>query len=58
MPLVILLLAALAIFLYLTLDARRDPEKRKLYYLFIGIDIWLAAVIVFVLVTAVFDLQG
>ena len=58
MPLVILLLAALAIFLYLTLDARRDPERRKQYYLFLVIDIWLAAVFVFLLVTAVFDLQG
>ena len=58
MPLVILLLAVLTLFLYLTLNVRRDPEKRKIYYLFIGIDVWLAAVIIFVLVTAVFDLQG
>lgn len=58
MPLVILLLAALAIFLYLTLDARRDPERRKQYYLFLAIDVWIAAVFVFVLITAVFDLQG
>ena len=58
MPLVILLLLAQIFFLFLTLNARRDPEKRKLFYLYIVIDLWLAAVIVFVLVTAVFDLQG
>ena len=58
MPLVLILLVALIIALVFTLGARRDPEKRKLFYLYIAIDIWLAAVIVFILVTAVFDLQG
>ena len=58
MPLVLILLVALIGALVLTLGARRDPEKRKLFYLYIVIDIWLAAVIVFILVTAVFDLQG
>jgi bacteriorhodopsin len=55
MHLVILLLAALAFFVYLTLDARRDPEKRKLYYLYLLIDLWLGAVFVYLLVSAVLD---
>ncbi|MDH3389013.1 MAG: hypothetical protein OEN02_14030 [Gammaproteobacteria bacterium] len=55
MQLVILLLAFLALFLYLTLDARRDPEKRKLYYLFIVVDLWLAAVFLYLLVSAILD---
>lgn len=58
MHLVLILLAALAFFLYLTLSARRDPEKRKLFYLYLLIDVWLGAVFVFLLVTAVLDLQG
>ena len=58
MPLVILILVALIFFLFLTLNARRDPEKKSLFYLYLVIDIWLAASIIFVLVTAVFDLQG
>jgi len=55
MHLVILLLAALAFFVYLTLGARRDPDKRKLYYLFLLIDLWLAVVFVYLLVSAVLD---
>ena len=55
MHLVILLLAALSFFVYLTLGARQDPEKRKLYYLFLLIDLWLAAVFVYLLVSAVLD---
>lgn len=55
MHLVILLLAALALFVYLTLGARQDPEKRKLYYLYLLIDLWLAAVFVYLLVSAVLD---
>ena len=55
MHLVILLLAALALFVYLTLDARRDPEKRKLFILFVVIDLWLAAVFLYLLVSAVLD---
>jgi hypothetical protein len=53
MHLVILLLAALAFFVYLTLGVRRDPEKRKLFYLFILIDLWLGAVFLYLVVTAV-----
>jgi hypothetical protein len=53
MHLVILLLAALAFFVYLTLGARRDPDKRKLFYLFVLIDLWLSAVFLYLVVTAV-----
>ena len=53
MHLVIILLAALAFFIYLTLGARQDPEKRKLFYLFVVIDLWLSAVFLYLVVTAV-----
>ena len=53
MQLVIILLAALAFFIYLTLGVRRDPEKRKLFYLFVVIDLWLSGVFLYLLVTAV-----
>ena len=56
MPLVIILLAAIAFFLYLAMNARKDPDNRKLFYLFLGIVIWLTAVFGFLLVTAIFDL--
>ncbi|HUV20421.1 MAG: hypothetical protein LJE92_03850 [Gammaproteobacteria bacterium] len=52
MHLVILLLAALAFFIYLTLGVRGDPERRKLLVLYSLIDIWLAAVFLYLLVTA------
>ena len=52
MHLVILLLAALAFFIYLTLEVRGDPERRKLYVLYVVIDLWLAAVFLYLLVTA------
>ena len=55
MHLVILLLAALALFIYLTLDARRDPDKRKLFILFIVIDLWLGAVFLYLLASAILD---
>ena len=55
MHFVILLLAALAFFIFLTLGARQDPEKRKLYYLFVLIDLWLAGVFLYLLVTAVMN---
>ena len=53
MHLVIILLAALAFFVYLTLGTRRDPEKRKLFYLFVLIDLWFGAVFLYLVVTAV-----
>ncbi len=49
---VVLLLAALAFFLFLTKRVARDPEKRKYFYLFIIIDLWLAAVFVYLIATA------
>ena len=53
MHLVIALLAFLSLFLYLTLRARRDPEKRKLFYLYLLVDLWLAGVFTYLLVSAV-----
>ena len=53
MHLVIILLAALAFFVFLTLGVRRDPEKRKLFCLFVLIDVWLSAVFLYLVVTAV-----
>ncbi len=55
MHLVILLLVALAAFIALTLSVRRDPDKRKLFYLFVVIDLWLAGVFLYLLVSAVID---
>jgi hypothetical protein len=52
MHLVILLLAALAFFIYLTLGVRADPERRKLFVLYVLVDLWLAAVFLYLLVTA------
>ena len=53
MHLVIVLLAVLALFIYLTLGARGDPERRKLFVLYVVIDLWLASVFLYLLVTAV-----
>ena len=53
MHLVIALLAALAFFLFLTLNIRRDPDKRTLFYLFVLIDLWLSGVFLYLVVTAV-----
>ncbi len=55
MHLVIVLLAALAFFVYLTLATRNDPEKRKLFYLFVAIDLWLAGVFIYLLASAILD---
>ena len=55
MHLVILLLAFLAFFIYLTIGARGDPEKRMLFFLYIAIDLWLGSVFVYLLVSAVLD---
>ena len=57
MHLVIVLLAALAFFIYLTLAARQDPENRKFYYLFIVIDIALAGAFLYLLVSAILDVN-
>ena len=55
MHLVIILLALLTLFIYLTLGARRDPERRNQFYLFVLIDLWLAGVFLYLLVSAVLD---
>lgn len=53
MHLVIFLLAALAFFVYLTFGIRRDPDKRKLFYLLVLIDLWFGGVFLYLVVTAV-----
>ena len=55
MHLVILLLAVIALFLYLTLGARKDPEKRYFYYLYLIIDVWLSSVFIYLIVSAFLD---
>ena len=55
MHLVILLLAVIALFLYLTLGARKDPEKRYFYYLYLIIDLWLSIVFAYLVVSAILD---
>ena len=55
MHLVILLLGALAVALYLTLLIRRDPDKRQIFYLLVVIDLWLGAVFVYLVISALFD---
>ena len=55
MHLVIVLLAALAFFVYLTLQVRGDPERRKLFVLYVVIDLWLSAVFLYLLVAAVME---
>lgn len=55
MHLVILLLAALAFFIYLTLEARGDPERRKLFVLYVLIDLWLSSVFLYLVVTALLN---
>jgi hypothetical protein len=52
MHLVIILLAALAFFLFLTLGVRGDPEKRKIFFLFVVIDLWLGGVFLYLLISA------
>ena len=52
MHLVILLLGALAFFIYLTLGVRGERENRKLLVLYVIIDLWLSAVFFYLLVTA------
>lgn len=55
MHLVILLLAALAFFIFLTLEVRGDPERRKLFVLYVVIDLWLSAVFLYLLITALLN---
>lgn len=55
MHLVIVLLAALAFFIFITLGARGDPERRKLFVLYVIVDLWLAAVFLYLLITALLN---
>ena len=55
MHLVILVLGVLTLCIYATLSVRGDPEKRSLFYLFVLLDLWLAAVFVYLVVSAVLD---
>ena len=50
---VILLLLAITFFLYMAMDARKDPEKRKQFYLYALIDLWLVSVFMYLLVSAI-----
>jgi hypothetical protein len=55
MHFVIILLAVLALFLYLTLSVAKDPEKRQFFYLYLLVDIWLGSVFVYLLISAISD---
>jgi hypothetical protein len=55
MQFVILLLAALTFFLYLTLGVAKDPEKRKFFIVYLLIDTWLTIVFIYLLVSALSD---
>ena len=52
---VIILLAAMAFFLHLTLGVAKDPDKRKFFYLYLLIDLWLGGVFVYLLLSAIAD---
>ena len=52
MHLVIILLAALSFFIYLTIGVRNDPERRKLLVLYVVIDLWLSSVFLYLLISA------
>jgi hypothetical protein len=52
---VIILLGALALFLYLTLGVVKDPDKRNFFYLYLVVDIWLTIVFVYLLYSAFTD---
>ena len=53
MPLIMLVMAALAIFLFLTLGVRGDPDKRKQFFLYVAVDLWLSSVLVYLLTTGI-----
>ncbi len=51
----IILLGALAFFLFLTLSVAKDRENKKYFYLFLVIDIWLASVFIYLIYEALID---
>ncbi len=55
MHFMIALLAALAFFLFLTLGVAKDPHKRRYFYLFLLIDIWLTCVFIYLIYEALID---
>lgn len=57
MHLLIVLILALGASLYLTMLARQHPNGAPYKYLLYGIDLWLALVLLWFLLTAVFDLS-
>lgn len=55
MQFMIALLAALAFFLFLTLGVAKDPQKRKYFYLYLLVDIWLTSVFIYLIYEALID---
>jgi hypothetical protein len=55
MHFLILLLLALAIFLFWTFKLMRRPESRRYLVFLLIIDIWLGIVLVYLLFSAAFD---
>ena len=55
MHFVIVLLAAITFFLYLTMGVAKDPEKRKFFIVYLLVDSWLIIVFVYLLVSALSD---
>ena len=56
MHFLILLLLALAVFLYFTLKLLRKPESRRYLILLLIVDTWLTIVLVYLLYSALFDI--
>ena len=55
MQFMIALLAALAFFLFLTLGVAKNAEKRRYFYLYLLIDIWLTCVFIYLIYEALLD---
>ena len=56
MHFLILLLFALAVFLYFTLKLFRQPESRRYLVLLLIVDVWLTIVLGYLLYSAFFDI--
>ena len=56
MHFLILLLSALAVFLYFTLKLFRQPESRRYLVLLLIVDVWLTIVLGYLLYSAFFDI--
>ena len=52
---VIFLLLAITVFLYLALGVRKQPDKRRFFYLYVLIDLWLVAVFLYLIINAVLN---